>query len=380
MASTNNLITSGSPSDTILQKEDFNLYDFLVTPCKYIEADNTDSILCVPSGNDNNSNHSNMSFLHVNCRSLAKHFNNFLSLLDLITLPLSIIAVTETWLTAANERLYDIDGYYFVSQARPNIGGGVGLYIRKNLVYNIIDELCRNNPIIECIFVELPQKGKRKLIIGSLYRPPGSDLTMFISALRDILNVIDRGGGNDAVILGDFNIDLIKECSHALTCDFISTMYEHSFIPAISVPTRVTAVSSTLIDNIYINCANNSVRSGVILYDLSDHFPIIASLDLRPKNKIQSNEIIKPQRDFNINNIARFNAAISNPDLWTPALNITTTPGTGDTNAAMTAFQDVYSAHFRAHFPVKRDHGGGAACCEEALDDKRVAKMLCKKI
>jgi hypothetical protein len=47
-------------------------------------------------------------------------------------------------------------------------------------------------------------------------------------------------------------------------------------IPLISRPTRVTAHSATLIDNIFTNCFSHYNLSGNILNDLSDHFPIFA--------------------------------------------------------------------------------------------------------
>ena len=104
--------------------------------------------------------------------------------------------------------------------------------------------------------------------------------------------------------MGDFNIDLLKSGSYTYTTDFIDAMFAHSFLPSINLPTRITEHSSTLIDNIFINCSNQSVQSGVIYYDVSDHLPIIASLNLH-KTKSAELAIKKKTRDMNNANIQK---------------------------------------------------------------------------
>ena len=54
---------------------------------------------------------------------------------------------------------------------------------------------------------------------------------------------------------------------------FLNTMYSLSLLPIISKPTRITDNFATLIDNFFINepC---SFESGILIYDISDHFQI----------------------------------------------------------------------------------------------------------
>ena len=51
-------------------------------------------------------------------------------------------------------------------------------------------------------------------------------------------------------IMGDFNIDLIKTGTHGPTSDFIEGVTSVGFYPLISLPTRLTNNTATLIDNI----------------------------------------------------------------------------------------------------------------------------------
>ena len=52
-------------------------------------------------------------------------------------------------------------------------------------------------------------------------------------------------------IMGDFNINLLNSEKHNLTSEFLQLMYSNSYLPLINKPTRVTATTATLIDNIF---------------------------------------------------------------------------------------------------------------------------------
>ena len=52
-------------------------------------------------------------------------------------------------------------------------------------------------------------------------------------------------------------------------------MFRLSFIyPLINRPTRITANSATLIDNIFINNIHLDCVRGILISDLSDHLPV----------------------------------------------------------------------------------------------------------
>ena len=76
--------------------------------------------------------------------------------------------------------------------------------------------------------------------------------------------------------LGDYNISLLNYDTHGPTQEFADLMYCHSLFPCITKPTRVTAKSASLIDNIFCNSDvnNDNVFNGILYTDISDHFPI----------------------------------------------------------------------------------------------------------
>jgi hypothetical protein len=112
----------------------------------------------------------------------------------LVTLskPLTAIALTETWLTSVNQDTYSLRGYNFISQPRiDKPGGGIGIYVTTDFSYKIRSDLCRNLSYIECLCIEIPQKGKANVLLGCIYRPPNTDLTLFNSDILILLKVID---------------------------------------------------------------------------------------------------------------------------------------------------------------------------------------------
>ena len=70
-------------------------------------------------------------------------------------------------------------------------------------------------------------------------------------------------------LMGDFNIDLLKNDSNTDTNIFYNNLTSHFFAPFVLQPTRLS--SKTLIDNIFLNTIEYSAYSGNLTVQLSDH-------------------------------------------------------------------------------------------------------------
>ena len=69
---------------------------------------------------------SEMSFLHINCRSLLGNFDKFRVLTTNLSNSFSVIGLSETWLNDNTHDLVNLPGYDFISNHRQNkVGGGV---------------------------------------------------------------------------------------------------------------------------------------------------------------------------------------------------------------------------------------------------------------
>ena len=84
-------------------------------------------------------------------------------------------------------------------------------------------------------------------------------------------------------------------------------MVSYSLMPLITKPTRITENSSTLIDNIFSNF-QPFPNAGIIISDLSDHFPIYTKVPLsrRPFTTLYS----KHARKSNPESIAKLREAL----------------------------------------------------------------------
>ena len=131
------------------------------------------------------------------------------------------------------------------------IGGGVGLYIDSTIDYKVCADVSFVSDSIECIFVELPQKSSSTVVVGCVYRPPNTDVSVFNTKLLTILNKLESKKSRPTLIAGDFNLDLLKSEVHAPTGEFLNSLTSHSFMPTTFYSTRITGNSATLIDNIF---------------------------------------------------------------------------------------------------------------------------------
>jgi len=247
--------------------------------------------------------------------------------------------------------VYNIPGYVFVSSPRnPCLkkgAGGVGLYVNSSLEFKTRIDFCRSLPHIECIFIEIYQLYKKNILIGCVYRPPGSDVNMFNTDFLLLLNVIDRENSKIILIAGDYNLDLLKYETQTPIGDFLNNMMSQNFFPTIKHPTRITETSSTLLDNIFINGLKYDLQPVVLYNDISDHFPVAIHL----KSLLQkSNDNTYQKRVFDDISIAKFNTFLNTVD-WSSLLEFTLS--TCDASAAYDLFIDIYCTGFETYFPLR---------------------------
>ena len=158
-------------------------------------------------------------------RSVPTNFTSFLSSLDILDHHFSVIGLTETWLKPSNISAYGIDGYHHTGLTRlNNQGGGVSLFVSQEFTYSELNELSVVTDYIECLFIKLNTTGS-SYIIGVVYRPPNSDITLFNDKINDILGQISN---TSCYIMGDYNIDLMKHESHMQTNVFLDSIHSNS--------------------------------------------------------------------------------------------------------------------------------------------------------
>lgn len=249
-------------------------------------------------------NQSKLSFLHINARSILPKIDDLLIILAL--LPVKIVALTETWLTPDSESALMVPGYKVICNSRKDtVGGGVALLIREDVKYNLLsDSAMPVHSSYERLFVTLPQEKGPDLIVGAIYRPPGLSLIEFNDDFFQLIPKLS-GDRHQLILLGDYNIDMLKVNNHGPTMDFLNSLSSFFITPIINCPTRVTENTMSLIDNILTNMYDKIQEPTVLLSDFSDHFPILFWMDVIggcTDSKILKNTIVvndKKIKDFN---------------------------------------------------------------------------------
>ena len=242
---------------------DINFFKSLNITSKYYNNEELSKLI---ETSPNNS----FSILHINSRSLFHKVPVLEVLCGSTRNFFSILLITETWLTEDTAPLIILPGYTFVYRNRINgRGGGVAIFIRDDLHFRMRYDLCVANPVFDWLAIEMINQEGKKNIILNIYRPPDSDVDVFVEYLNVFLTSMNHKTG--IYIGGDFNINLLDH-GHLKT-NFEKTLLEHNLLPTITRPTRMTRHSATLIDNIFTNKYSNNVN-GILLEDLSDHFPI----------------------------------------------------------------------------------------------------------
>ena len=88
-------------------------------------------------------------------------------------------------------------------------------------------------------------------------------------------------------------------------------MFRFNFYPLINKPTRLGETSSTAIDHIWTNITNTKVKSGIIVHNIADHFPVVQCSAL-------GDPILQKQhasRYFTLNSLEKFHLTLKKVDL-----------------------------------------------------------------
>ena len=240
-----------------------------VTDCKYYEP---------TEFRDLQSKSKSFSTMHLNIASLSRHFDELGCLLAQLDHEFSIIGITETRFLKSVDPVinFSLSNYSYVHTPTESSAGGALMYISNR--YSFIKRNDLSNSLyaskdLESVFVEIIQKKKKNIIVGTIYRHPGMPLDNFNERyLSPLLDKISKEN-KTAVLLGDFNVDLLKCESNSNAADFLDVLGAHSFVPQILYPTRITKTSKTLIDNIFVNFLDKEICSGNLTSSISDHLP-----------------------------------------------------------------------------------------------------------
>ena len=140
--------------------------------CDYLTNDSLESI---------ENSGSNLNMVHLNIRGLKSKINELSDLLVKLKNP-EIIMLNETWLKESDNNRIILPNYKYEGIPRNNKkGGGV---VRTDIVYRTQNDLISDvkTPACEQCYKEI-KNNTEKVIIGTMYRPPSTNISEFINTL-----------------------------------------------------------------------------------------------------------------------------------------------------------------------------------------------------
>lgn len=217
-------------------------------------------------------NNNNLSIFVMNIRSIRRHFDELVLLLDTYTLSFDIIVLCETWLDYDFKFL--LNGYQTINSiGKLNKSDGVTIFIKEPIKLTDIKE----NVICNCNSIELSfEYLSNNFIITCIHRSPNDNTRSFLDGLEMYLNSINKSHRSTRIICGDINIDILNQNNSLTSIEYLNIMASKGFISCINKYTRVSNTSQSCIDHMFINNIDtDSVNSYILKSDVTDHYATI---------------------------------------------------------------------------------------------------------
>ncbi len=353
-------------------------YSNLDIKCNYLD----ETSFC-----NNYTNHANFTFFSLNIQSLHAKYSEFQELINSLEVKKcspDIILLQEIW-QIQNAPSLHLDSYSPLEyKCRSNFtqGGGVGIYFKNNLRYNILtDKTIFIDRVIETIFAEVWTSNNKKIIIASLYRPSVNHPSMssseqfcqFIDLFSNILNSF-TDLNVPVYIFGDFNLDALKYNIANQVTEYIDNLFSHGFIQIMMRPTRCTPITASLIDHIVTNSRSSVFETVILVSRISDHFPILfISKDCKTKHKPN----IITYQNFSSDAIDSFKNNLKNIN-WNSLTNFQNTQQQYDD------FTDTFFSLYDISFPLlkktvnRNNHSFNPWLTKGLLTSRQTKIKLCK--
>lgn len=287
--------------------------------------------------------HSKLQLLHQNIQSIKNKVPEIEVFLDTLEEKPNILCFTEHWLKPAQEEFLKIQGFEMIScfSRMEMLHGGACIYIKETLHFEEV--LCIKNKSveghIECACV---QNKDMKTIIVCIYRTNLGDFNVFIEKLEKILEtILVKFKKYKLILCGDFNLNLLEKNNQ--TTIFLDLLRAYDISQTIFEPTRVTKLTSTLLDNIFVNF-NDYEESTVVISALSDHHAQIIYVQ---QNELNEGNIGVSKRVFTKKKLQQYRQELESV-IWDNVLNLQ------DTNEAYNIFINSLQSIMYRIFPKKK--------------------------
>ena len=111
----------------------------------------------------------------------------------------------------------------------------------------------------------------QKYLLCNVYRKPGEIVDEMNAFLAEFSTLLQKNLKKLSYICGDYNIDLLKLKVNPRFGEFFDHVISSGFTPRITLPTRFSDQSASLIDNVFSTNIEEKEVSGILLNHISGH-------------------------------------------------------------------------------------------------------------
>ena len=261
----------------------------------------SESQYCIPADINHAVNlNTKLVLLHINIRSIQRNFSKLEYFLQEISSIPDIIFLSETWTTQDSFFNPSLPGYTFLTQPSLSKAGGVAMFVKSTIKFQMRTDLTVTSSLFESLWIETKYTNKKTEVFGVIYRHPNVNIPEFQDYFVKTIYKINKNN-KSLYVFGDFNIDLLKQQHQP----YINSITGLGCQQTVSVPTRIDTIRKTksTIDHLYTNQSDHQIITKVVIHDISDHFPILATIQSSSSgNKNPSKTcFIRDMKNFNSN-------------------------------------------------------------------------------
>ena len=238
-------------------------------------------------------------YITLNIESIHAKIDKLKELIHMLDdrgITISAILLQETWLDEnADLAPLLIPDYHKPTHQGRVCGrkGGLLTYVHTNYKKPIKrHNIYKQSKDWEALITEVNHDSfTRKITICNFYRPPrenynNSSLDKFLTPFEPLIRHLVKSK-SPLIIGGDSNINLLRLNSWSKCQEYFDILLGESIFPCITLPTRFSKRSATLIDHLFCRdyADMTTVKSGIILTKISDHLPCFSVLKIQKFKK-----------------------------------------------------------------------------------------------
>lgn len=222
-----------------------------------------------------------LNIIHLNIRSLRRHFDELVVYLNIQTKRYSIIVLSEIWIKQDEEERYQLPGYDMLMQPRlDNQAGGVVVYLDSILRYQYNLILCPTAEIIH-VTMNIPSPElSYTFSLFAIYRSCKFSYSIF----KDDFERVLTKSGDPAMIIGDLNICTLKKGGSG--SEYLNLVSAFGYKNLVNTATRVSGDTASCIDHVLVRNSKQKLQfsCNVIVMDITDHYALDVCMKVEAKS------------------------------------------------------------------------------------------------